>query len=79
MDRHTERVLRILSREGDIQVKWRPSYKVEVDLASVEFDKLTSQGYAMFAVAAPGAKPTQVRTFDPEAFEILATPALAGG
>ena len=50
MDPRTKRSLRILSRHGDTQVTWRPSYKVEVDLATKEFDKLAKLGYALFAV-----------------------------
>ena len=79
MDRRVKRSLRILSRHGDTQVTWRPSYKVEVDLATREFDKLAKLGYALFGVETPGAKPTQIRQFDPEAFEILAVPSLQGG
>lgn len=75
----TVRTLRIVSREGDTQVTWRPTYKVEVDTASKEFDKLTKLGYALFEVEAPGKKPVQTRKFNPEAFEILAVPALQGG
>ena len=72
-------ILRIVSREGDTQVTWRPNYKVEVDTAQKEFDKLTKLGYALFEVAEKGAKPTQTREFNPEAMEILAVPNLQGG
>ena len=79
MDGETTRTMRILSKQGDTQVAWRPAYKVEVDLATKEFDKLSGLGYATFSVEAPGAKPTQIRKFDPNAYEILAIPAIRGG
>jgi hypothetical protein len=71
--------LRIMGREGDTAVAWRPSYQIEVDVAKGKFDEMLGQGYAMFAVETPGAKPVQTRSFDPSAFEILAVPALKGG
>ena len=72
-----ERKLRIMSRDGDTVVTWDP--KISTKEAETKFDELLGRGYAMFAVEAPGKKPEQVRKFDPQAFEILAVPALQGG
>lgn len=71
--------LRILSREGDTAVAWDPADTLSVTKAETTFTDFLGKGYAMFAVEAPGAKPEQVRTFDPKAFEILAVPAKQGG
>jgi hypothetical protein len=72
-------VLRILDRSGDTEVAWKPGVKTEEDVAEAEFDRLTKQGYLMFSVAAPGAKPEQIRGFVSEAPEILALSPFKGG
>lgn len=74
-----EHTLRILSRDGDTAVAWKPADAASVTEAETKFDALKAQGYAMFAASAPGVQKEQVRKFDPEAFEIVAVPALAGG
>ncbi len=74
-----ERKLRIMSREGDTVVTWDPEVETSTKNAETKFDELLGQGFAMFAVEAPGAKPDQVRKFDPKAFEIVAVPQLQGG
>lgn len=71
--------LRILSREGDVAVEWTPGVEEEEEIAKTKFDAMLAQGYALFAVEAPGKIPEQVRTFDPKAFEIVASPQLKGG
>lgn len=72
-------VLRILNHEGDVATEWRPGVKPEEEQAEKKFDELTKLGYLMFAIEAPGKTPEQVRTFDPKAYEIVATPQFKGG
>lgn len=72
-------VLRILDHSGDTVVAWAPGTKTEEDEAEKKFDELSKQGFLMFAASAPGKTPEQVRTFDPQAFEIVAVPQYRGG
>lgn len=71
--------LRILNHTGDVAVEWTPGVESEEAVAKTKFDAMLAQGFALFAIEAPGKTPEQVRVFDPKAFEIVATPQLQGG
>jgi hypothetical protein len=75
----TKHALRILTHKGDVAVEWTPGVKDEETAAKTKFDEMLAQGFALFAIEAPGKTPEQVRVFDPKAFEIIATPQLKGG
>ena len=73
--RHT---LRVLDRSGDTAVQWAPENQTETETAKQVFDRFAAAGYAMFR-AEPGTTATQIREFDPEAKEIVATRPFVGG
>lgn len=75
----TAHTLRILSREGDTAVAWKPADTESTTLAEKQFNELMAKGYAMFATDTELGTKEQVRKFDPEAFEIVAVPQLQGG
>lgn len=78
MDR-TPHTLRVLNRKGDVATVWRPEVVAETMIAKAEFDRLVAEGHLMFETPAPGKTPEQVREFNPNAFEIVATPRFVGG
>jgi len=71
--------LRILNKTGDTAVAWAPGVKAEEEKAEERFNQLATASYLMFAVPAPGAKPTQIRKFESTAPEIIAVPRYQGG
>jgi len=75
----SKHVLRILDRSGDTVVAWEPGVKTEEKKAKTKFDEMAKMGYLMFATEAPGKTPEQVRSFDPQAFEIVAVAPFKGG
>jgi len=74
-----QHTLRILNRSGDTAVMWAPEDEASVASAKTHFDKLVGMSHLMFEVKAPGAMPEQVREFNPQAFEIVATAPFKGG
>jgi hypothetical protein len=74
-----EHSLRILDASGDTVVTWDPESPESVKAAETEFLRIQALGLPLFAIEAPGKMPEQVRHFDPEAFEIVATPRYIGG
>lgn len=72
-------VLRILDKTGDTAVAWAPGNATEEAEAEAKFNELAkSSAFLMFAVPATG-KPTQIRSFESSATEIIAVPRYQGG
>jgi hypothetical protein len=74
-------ILRILDKTGDTAVEWAPTDAAETAEAEAKFNELkASSQYLMFAVpASKREKPTQIRSFEPTATEIIAVPRFQGG
>lgn len=71
--------LRVLNRSGDTAVAWAIEDASSVAVAKTKFDELLGSGHLLFEVEAPGKTPEQVREFNPNAFEIVATRPFKGG
>lgn len=72
--------LRILDRTGDTVVAWEPGVETEEKAAEDRFNELAkSSAFLLFAVPTKGAKPTQIRSFESTAPEIIAVPRFKGG
>ena len=70
-------VLRILDAHGDTQLIFDPKNPVEVDDVETRFRDLMERGFMAFDVS---TQPGRVmKTFDPQASEVIVTPRFAGG
>lgn len=70
-------VLRILDAHGDTQLTFDPKNPVEVDDVETRFRDLMERGFMAFDVS---TQPGRVmKTFDPQASEVIVTPRFAGG
>lgn len=68
---------------GDVRLTWEPGNTTDIADARQAFSDLRGKGYLAYKVTAGrrGAEPQreQIRTFDPEAEQIVLTPPLRGG
>lgn len=70
-------VLRVLDARGDTQMNFDPQNPAEVADVEMRFRELMGRGFAAFDVSTmPGRV---MRTFDPQASEVIVTPRFAGG
>lgn len=70
-------VLRILDAHGDRQLSFDPQNPKEVADVETRFRELMERGFTAFDVSTmPGRV---MRTFDPQASEVIVTPRFAGG
>ena len=70
-------LLRILDAHGDTKYTFDPDNPIEVDDAEKRFRDLMERGFSAFDVSAmPGRV---MKTFDPQASEVIVTPRYAGG
>ena len=69
--------------EGDVRLTWEPGNTEDIATARRAFNDLRGKGYLAYKVRAGSRtrEPTreQIRTFDPEAEQIVLTPPLRGG
>lgn len=79
-------VLSIMSaREGHQSLEVAPpgeevkEGQISQEEANRRFDELIGKNYLAFSATATGETGTQVRTFDPEAEELLMVPPMVGG
>lgn len=74
-------VLRILDSSGDTTLEWDPAIEETVRAAEVRFERLLAERKLAFArpTDAPGTEAEQVRSFDPEAAEIILVRPIQGG
>lgn len=59
---------------GDTKIIWDRSKPDEIAAAEAVFDKLTSKGYAAYAVKKDGEKDKQLVKFDPNVEKIIFAP-----
>ena len=69
----------ILNDKGHTAVEWDVEKPESVEKARMTYNEFLSQGFATFAVAAPGAPAEQIREFDPKAESIFAVKQFQGG
>jgi hypothetical protein len=70
-------LLRILDAHGDTQVTFDPQNPVEVSDVETRFRELMERGFTAFDVSTmPGRV---MKTFDPQASEVIVAPRFAGG
>ncbi len=70
-------VLRILDQHGDTQLEFDPEEKTEVRDVQARFVDLMQRGFVAFDVSTQPGK--VIKTFDPNASEIIVSPRFAGG
>ncbi|MBV8636473.1 MAG: hypothetical protein JO322_00170 [Candidatus Eremiobacteraeota bacterium] len=70
-------VLRILDHHGDTQLEFDPEETKTVRDVDMRFRDLMQRGFVAFDVSTQPGK--VIRTFDPNATEIIVTPRFAGG
>ena len=69
--------MRILDSHGDTKVTFDPSDPAAVEDVETRFRKLMEEGFVAFDVSTmPGRV---MKTFDPQATEVIVTPRFAGG
>lgn len=71
--------LAALDPTGHVQESWDPANADEVAHARSTFDLFRGKGYLAYRVTGAGGQGEQLREFDPQAREIVLTPALRGG
>lgn len=78
MDKYPKlHVLRILDAHGDAQVHFDPRDPAAVKDVELRFRELMERGFTAFDVSTmPGRV---MKTFDPQASEVIVTPRFAGG
>lgn len=68
-----------LDHTGHTEVKWDPDNEIEVASAKASFDVAVGKGYLAFKLNADGSTGEQIRTFDPNAKQIVLRPQFRGG
>lgn len=68
-----------MNRTGDSRIEWDPNNPDEVEIAKRAFDALKKKGYLTYRTRRDGSAGEVIRTFDPTAEKILATPQIVGG
>lgn len=77
MERHAHHVIRILDRTGDTTLSYDPTDRDTVRSVEERFSRLMAANFVAFDVSQhPGRI---LKTFDPNATEIIVTPQFAGG
>jgi hypothetical protein len=71
--------LHILDKTGDTRIEWNPNNPVEVEIARKAFDAAKDKKHLIYKMRADGSRGEQIRTFDPNAERIIATPQTVGG
>lgn len=69
--------LSITDASGHTEVKWDTEAPETVEETRRQFDEIVSRGYLAYAKTDTGSE--QIRSFDPEAEEIVVTAPLVGG
>lgn len=70
--------LRVLNMTGDTTLEWAPNDAASVEVVRKQFDAIIKEGYMAFRVDSPTSGEL-IRTFEPEAEEIIMTAPLVGG
>lgn len=71
-------VLRILDRTGDTALEWDVTDAESVEAVRVRFDEVIADGYMAVRIDSPTSGEV-LRTFDPEASEIILSAPMVGG
>lgn len=69
--------LRILNSKGDEEVNWAVDDEAAQDAAKEKFMELVNRGHAMFKIENGDSE--KIKSFDPNAAEIIAVAPLVGG
>lgn len=72
-------VMNVMDRTGDTRIEWNPASKDEVAMAKAAFDAAKAKKYLTYKVDSQGNQGELIRTFDPSAERIVATPQTVGG
>lgn len=73
-------IMYVLSNQGDTQVEWDTDIEETVKKAEGEFaNYVQNLRFAAFAGGAGVETPEQIRSFDPNAEEIVMVPQIVGG
>lgn len=72
-------VLNILDRTGDTRIEWDPAVAEEVSMARKAFEEAQAKKYLTYKLNADGTQGELIRTFDPTAERIVASPQTVGG
>lgn len=70
--------LRVLNKSGDTTLEWDVEDAASVEVVKAQFNEIIKGGYMAFSVTSPTSG-EQIRTFDPEAEEIIMTAPMVGG
>lgn len=70
-------VLRILDQHGDTHLEFDPEEKTTLHDVEERFEDLMRRGFVAFDVSTDPGK--VIKTFDPNATEIIVSPRFAGG
>ena len=71
--------MRLLASRGDTEIRWDPADEESVTNARKAFKRYGALGYLAFSTPPAGGDATLIRSFDPEADEIIVTRPLFGG
>ena len=69
---------RVLNRSGDTTLEWEVDNPASVEVVRKQFDSIIESGYMAVRIDSP-TEGEVIRTFDPEAKEIIATAPMVGG
>ena len=64
---------------GDTRVEWNADNAGEVEIAKKAFDALKEKRYLIYRTRADGSQGELMRTWDPHAERVVASPQLQGG
>lgn len=71
--------MRVAGRQGDVRVQWDPEDPDSVKHARAVYQReVRDRGGAAWRVG-PEGRTERMNAFDPEAAEVIVTPAMAGG
>jgi len=69
----------VMDSSGHQQLKWNRNNSDEIAAAQAVFNRLMEQGYSAFGAKTKTAPRNSMKTFDPEAEEVVMVPRIAGG
>lgn len=71
--------MHILDKTGDTRIEWNPTNKDEVKMAKAAFKTAQDKKMLIYKINRDGSRGELLRTFDPTAERIIATPQTVGG
>lgn len=71
--------MRVMDYAGNQRMKWKRDNPDQIAAAKAVFDRLLERGYSAFGTRSKSAPRQTMKTFDPEAADVIMVPKIVGG